>query len=116
IRFREEKPMSIRRKTHIRRPEVVGRMLVLVIGLAVFAGSPLMARATTASASFTHYDISAAGGFAIGITVDEHSNPWFGLGNGSVGTINHHTGALKVYPLANANASGLGPQSPSAFP
>jgi streptogramin lyase len=59
------------------------------------------------SNGFTRYNISQAGGFAIGITVDQAGNPWFGLGNGSIGTINQDTGKLKAYPLANANA-GVG--------
>jgi virginiamycin B lyase len=105
--FDEEKPMSIRERKRTWWLRVVGGMLALVLGVATFAGSTLVARAATSSASFTRYDISASGGFAIGITVDKHSNPWFGLGNGSIGTINHRTGALTVYPLANANV-GVG--------
>jgi virginiamycin B lyase len=97
--------MDVKSNTYTWCLGVVVRMLLVAIGVVALASSTLVARAATASASFTRYDISASGGFAIGITVDKHSNPWFGLGNGSVGTINHHTGVLKVYPLANANAS-----------
>lgn len=83
---------------------IVSGMLALAIALVALKGLHPV-QAAPASASFTRYDISASGGFAIGITTDKDNNPWFGLGSGSVGTINHQTGKLKVYPLANPNAS-----------
>src|SRR5438270_13811303 len=89
--YYEEKPMDVMRNTYTWHLGAVIRILLVAIGVTVLASSTLVARAATASASFTRYDISASGGFAIGITVDKHSNSWFGLGNGSIGTINHLT-------------------------
>lgn len=80
---------------------------VLAVVMSIFVYPTPLTRAASPSASFTRYDISASGGFAIGITVDRDGNPWFGLGNGAVGTIEPQTGKLKVYPLANPNA-GVG--------
>ncbi len=91
-------------RTRVRRLGVIGFALLMTISAFVPVAA---ARTASPSASFTRYDISPSGGFAIGVTVDRHGNPWFGLGSGSVGTIDHRTGKLKVYPLANSNA-GIG--------
>lgn len=98
--------MIVKTKKQVRHLSIIGIALALAVGVAVFAHSEVLAKADKPS-TFTRYDISASGGFAIGITVDKKGNPWFGLGNGSIGTINHNTGKLRVYPLANANA-GVG--------
>lgn len=86
--------------------------LALFGAIAIFGGSALTARADDPNfvfnkGQFNRYNISAAGGFAIGITVDRNGNPWFGLGTSKVGTIDKPTGSLKAYPLANTNA-GVG--------
>jgi len=99
--------MTVKTQKHIRGYHIAGRMLALIIAVTVFGSSALLAKADERPTAFTKYDVSASGGFAIGITVDGNGNPWFGLGNGSIGTINHRTGALKTYPLTNANA-GVG--------
>lgn len=91
---------------HLRHLAIISMVAVVVTVLAVIS-SPLTTKAASSSGVFTRYDISASGGFAIGITVDKDGNSWFGLGNGSIGTINHETGRVRVYPLANANA-GVG--------
>jgi virginiamycin B lyase len=88
----------------VRRLELMS--FVVALAISAFA-TVVVARASSSSASFTRYDVSASGGFAIGVTVDRDGDPWFGLGSGSVGTINHRTGKLTVYPLANSNA-GIG--------
>ncbi len=91
---------------------MMSAVLVLAGAVAVFGKSSLTAHADDPNTVsnrglFNRYNISAAGGFAIGITVDQNGNPWFGLGTGKVGTINKQTGSLKAYPLANSNA-GVG--------
>jgi len=98
--------MILGTKKHLRHLAIISMVVVVATVLAVIS-SPLTTNAASRSKVFTRYDISASGGFAIGITVDKDGNPWFGLGNGSIGTINHETGKLRVYPLANANA-GVG--------
>ncbi len=99
--------MILGTKKRLRHLAVISIVSVAAMVLAVFGRSPYTAKADSISGVFTRYNISASGGFAIGITVDKNGNPWFGLGNGSIGTINHKTGKLRVYPLANAKA-GVG--------
>ncbi len=91
-------------RTRVRRLGVIAFTLLLAASAFVPVA---VARTASPSVSFTRYDISPSGGFAIGVTIDMHGNPWFGLGSGSVGMIDHRTGKLKVYPLANPNA-GIG--------
>lgn len=86
---------------------IPGIMLALATAVAVFGYSSLSAKADKPGSEFIKYNISAGGGFAIGITVDQNGNPWFGLGNASIGTIDQKSGNLKSYPLANTNA-GVG--------
>ncbi len=98
--------MIVKTKKQVRHLSIIGVALALAVGVAVFAHSTVGAKADKPS-TFTQYTISASGDFAIGITVDKNGDSWFGLGNGSIGTINHDTGKLRAYPLANANA-GVG--------
>ena len=86
---------------------IIGILLAVATAAALFAYSSLSAKAAQPGSEFTKYNISARGGFAIGITVDQNGNPWFGLGNASIGTIDQKSGNLKSYPLANTNA-GVG--------
>lgn len=98
---------NIQMKEHVRHLGAVSCLLVLTMIVTSLVSPQALAKETAPPAHFTQYNISRSGGFAIGITVDTTGNPWFGLGTGSVGTINHFTGALRVYHLANTNA-GVG--------
>lgn len=98
--------MAVRTKKRTWYAALSGAFALATV-FCLLSSVPVSAAVGLSSATFTRYDLSASGGFAIGITVDDQGNPWFGLGNGSIGTINHATGQLRVYPLANANA-GVG--------
>lgn len=90
------------------RLSIVGGLLLVALVAGTFIGTRLITSAATPSASLTHYRVgSTTGNSAIGITVDQNGDAWFGLGSGAIGKINHTTGDLKVYYLANANA-GVG--------
>lgn len=79
-------------------------LVVLAAVLALFASAHPVAQAATPSAHYTSYSVTPNGGNTQGITVDRSGNPWFSAGPGTIGTINHLTGKLKVYTLANPNA------------
>jgi streptogramin lyase len=102
----EECSMSIKMKKRTWYAALRGTFALALV-ICLLSSISARAEAGPSTANFTHYALPASGGFAIGITVDERGNPWFGLGNGSIGTINHTTSQLRVYPLANANA-GVG--------
>jgi streptogramin lyase len=107
-RFLHEKECSMFLRTKKRTwSAALSGAFAFVMVVCLLGSIPARAEAGSLPAAFTRYDISASGGFAIGITVDDQGNPWFGLGNGSIGMIHHTTGQLQVYPLANANA-GVG--------
>ena len=99
--------MTVRSKKQVRLVGLISIVLALVSVVAVLGHSTLSARADKPTPTFTRYPLSSSGGFAIGITVDKAGNPWFGVGNGSLGTINNKSGSLTIYPLKNANA-GVG--------
>lgn len=87
---------------------LVGGVVLVVLVAGTLLGASLITQAAAPSANLTRYTVSSTtGNSAIGITVDQNGDAWFGLGSGAIGKINHATGALKVYYLANANA-GVG--------
>jgi streptogramin lyase len=87
-----------------RRFLMLSGFLVLAALLAVFASISQVAKAATPSAHYISYSVTPNTGNTQGITVDQFGNPWFSAGPGTIGTINHTSGKLTVYTLANPNA------------
>ncbi len=95
----------------IRKPSYVGIAVGIVAMLALltaFFATQLVTKAAPPSAHFIRYSLTSdTGSLTQGVTIDTHGNPWFALGNGTIGTVNRNTGALRVYDLKDPNA-GIG--------
>jgi streptogramin lyase len=95
----------------MRKPSFVGiavGTLVVLALLTAFFATQFVTKAAPASARLTRYTITTdTGSLVQGVTVDKQGNPWFAAGVGTIGTLDHHTGALRVYDLKDPNA-GVG--------
>jgi virginiamycin B lyase len=92
-------------RTRIWQLGLVSAVVLVALVAAVFAGTQLITKAATPSATLTRYSVaSTTGNAAAGITTDQHGDAWFALGSGALGRVSRATGALKVFYLANSNA------------